>query len=54
MKQKQGKKDKDHMIDFSTKIGLSFKEVNKWLWDKEQRERALEIEKTRDFRKNVG
>ena len=35
LKQKHGKKDKDQMIDFSFKIGLSFKEVNKWLWDKE-------------------
>ena len=35
LKSRNNRKKKDEVIEFADSIGLTFKEVNKWLWDRE-------------------
>ena len=40
------RKTRDEVIEFAESIGLSFKEVNKWLWDREQVDKSVQKTKT--------
>jgi len=39
LRSRNERKRKVEVIDFADAIGLSFKEVSKWLWDREKAER---------------
>ena len=42
-----GRKRKDEVTEFADSLGLSFKEVNKWLWDRENADKTLQSTQTR-------